>query len=496
MKTKLTLLSLLVFSLNLWAQERTLPPDTVLSLTENTVTIKGVKIDYTATVGTMPVWDNEGKKIAYVQYTYYKRKNIAKPEERPLLFSFNGGPGSASVWMHLAYTGPRILKIDDEGYPVQPYGFKENPYSVLDVSDLVYVNPVNTGYSRTIPLDGKEVDKSKFFGINADIKYLAEWMNTFVTRYKRWPSPKYIIGESYGGTRVMGLSLELQNSQWMYLNGVIMVSPADYKLYRSDSPANDALNYPYFTATAWHHKVLPGDLQAKSLEEVLKEIESYTVNEVIPAMSEGGFISEQRKNEVAKQLARYTGLSARDFLDNNLSVSPQYFWKHLLKEKGGYTLGRLDSRYLGIDKRLAGDAPDYNAELTSWLHSFTPAINHYYSTELKLKTDVKYNMFGPVQPWNNENDNTRENLRQAMAQNPYLHVLIQSGYYDGATTYFAAKFTMWQSDPSGRLKDRFTFKAYKSGHMMYLRRADLESANEDLQNFIKNTQTQGKSAKY
>ncbi len=496
MKTKLTLLSLLVFSLNLWAQERTLPPDTVLSLTENTVTIKGVKIDYTATVGTMPVWDNEGKKIAYVQYTYYKRKNVAKPEERPLLFSFNGGPGSASVWMHLAYTGPRILKIDDEGYPVQPYGFKENPYSVLDVSDLVYVNPVNTGYSRTIPLDGKEVDKSKFFGINADIKYLAEWMNTFVTRYKRWPSPKYIIGESYGGTRVMGLSLELQNSQWMYLNGVIMVSPADYKLYRSDSPANDALNYPYFTATAWHHKVLPGDLQAKSLEEVLKEIESYTVNEVIPAMSEGGFISEQRKNEVAKQLARYTGLSARDFLDNNLSVSPQYFWKHLLKEKGGYTLGRLDSRYLGIDKRLAGDAPDYNAELTSWLHSFTPAINHYYSTELKLKTDVKYNMFGPVQPWNNENDNTRENLRQAMAQNPYLHVLIQSGYYDGATTYFAAKFTMWQSDPSGRLKDRFTFKAYKSGHMMYLRRADLESANEDLQNFIKNTQTQGKSAKY
>ena len=356
MKTQLTLLSLLVFSLNLWAQERTLPPDTVLSLTENTVTIKGVKIDYTATVGTMPVWDNEGKKIAYVQYTYYKRKNVAKPEERPLLFSFNGGPGSASVWMHLAYTGPRILKIDDEGYPVQPYGFKENPYSVLDVSDLVYVNPVNTGYSRTIPLDGKEVDKTKFFGINTDIKYLAEWMNTFVTRYKRWPSPKYIIGESYGGTRVMGLSLELQNSQWMYLNGVIMVSPADYKLYRSDSPANDALNYPYFTATAWHHKVLPGDLQAKSLEEVLKEIESYTVNEVIPAMSEGGFISEQRKNEVAKQLARYTGLSARDFLDNNLSVSPQYFWKHLLKEKGGYTLGRLDSRYLGIDKRLAGDA--------------------------------------------------------------------------------------------------------------------------------------------
>ena len=173
-------------------------------------------IKYTAETGTQPVWDEAGKPIASVHYTYYTKNDVKNNEARPLLISFNGGPGSGSVWMHLAYTGPRILKIDDEGYPVQPYGVKENPYSVLDVTDIVYVNPVNTGYSRTIPESGKEVDRSKFFGINEDIAYLSDWINTFVTRHNRWRSPKYIIGESYGGTRVMGLSLAPQNRQWMY----------------------------------------------------------------------------------------------------------------------------------------------------------------------------------------------------------------------------------------------------------------------------------------
>ncbi|MFM2393677.1 MAG: hypothetical protein RLZZ546_1659 [Bacteroidota bacterium] len=487
----------LVISLSfhfLFSQNRSLKSDSEI-VTTHSVNIKDTKIDYKAIVGTIPVWDNTGKEIAYVEFVYYQRTNGTPTSERPILFSFNGGPGSGSVWMHLAYTGPRILKIDDEGYPLQPYGYKENPYSVLDVTDIVYVNPVNTGYSRTIPLDGKEVDKTQFFGINADIKYLAEWMNTFVTRYNRWPSPKYIVGESYGGTRVMGLSLELQNSQWMYLNGVIMVSPADYKILRSGDPVSDALNYPYFTAAAWHHKVLPADLQSKTLEEILPEIEEFTINEVVPALSKGGFLEEAKKKEIANKLARYSGLSQEDFLENNLSVTTSYFWKKLLKDKG-FNIGRLDSRYLGIDKKQSGITPDYSAELTSWLHSFTPAINHYYKEELKLNTDVKYNMFGPVNPWNNENDNTRDNLRQAMAQNPYLKVLIQSGYYDGATTYFAAKFTMWQVDPSGRMKDRFSFKGYKSGHMMYLRKEDLIKANDDLREFISKSTTNGKPAKY
>jgi carboxypeptidase C (cathepsin A) len=168
----------------------------------------------------------------------------------------------------------------------------------------------------------------------------------------------------------------------------------------------------------------------------------------------------------------------------------------LLRDKSGQTIGRLDSRYLGIDRMDAGTRPDYSPELTSWLHSFTPAINYYLREHLNFKTDIKYNMFGDVHPWNNENDNTRDDLRQAMAENPYLKVLVQSGYYDGATTYFNAKYTMWQVDPSGKMKDRFTFKGYRSGHMMYLRNEDLISANDDLREFIKNSSAKGKSAKY
>lgn len=485
--------SLLSFQL-LIAQERKLPIDTVIT-TQHSVTINGTPINYTAKIGTQPVWDEAGKPIASLHYTYYTRNNVKDRAARPLLISFNGGPGSGSVWMHLAYTGPRILKIDDEGYPVQPYGVKHNPYSVLDVTDIVYINPANTGYSRTIPETGKDVDRDKFFGINADIKYLAEWLNTFVTRNNRWRSPKYIVGESYGGTRVMGLSLALQNQQWMYLNGVIMVSPADYKVIRTGGPVSDGINLPYFTAAAWHHKALPAELQNKDLLEILPESEAYAVNTLIPALAKGGFISETEKNAVAEKMAYYSGLSKTEILDLNLVVPAQYFWKNLLKKRGR-TIGRLDSRYLGIDRQQAGMQPDYSAELTSWLHSFTPAINYYLQEELNFKTDIKYNMFGPVHPWNNENDTTRDDLRQAMAQNPYLNVLVQSGYYDGATTYFNAKYTMWQVDPSGRMKDRFDFKGYRSGHMMYLRREDLQNANNDIRDFIKRTMANGKSAKY
>ncbi len=495
MHRTLSSICLFFLTLTVFTQSRKLPVDTTVT-TQHSVTVNGTGFNYTATTGTQPVWDKMGEPVASLHYTYYTRNGIKDRSKRPLLISFNGGPGSGSVWMHLAYTGPRVLKIDDEGYPVQPYGVKENPYSILDVCDIVYVNPANTGYSRTIPEMGKEVDREMFFGINADIKYLAEWLNTFVTRNNRWRSPKYIVGESYGGTRVMGLSLELQNRQWMYLNGVIMVSPADYKVIRVGGPVSSALNLPYYTAAAWHHNALPPELQNKDLLEVLPEAEAYTIDNLIPAMAKGGFISDSDRKEVAEKMAYYSGLKAKDILDHNLDVPTRFFWKNLLKDKGGYNVGRLDSRYLGIDRQLFGAAPDYSAELTSWLHSFTPAINYYLQEELQFKTDIKYNMFGPVHPWNNEKDNTRDNLRQAMAQNPYLNVLVQSGYYDGATTYFNAKYTMWQVDPSGKMKDRFEFKGYRSGHMMYLRREDLKKANDDIRAFILRTSNTGKSAKY
>ena len=476
------------------AQKRMLPTDTTV-MTKHTTNINGKTVNYTAHTGTMPVWDDMGKPIASLFYTYYQRTNAGN-KERPLLISFNGGPGSASVWMHIAYTGPKVLKIDEEGYPVQPYGIQDNPYSVLDVADIVFVNPVNTGYSRTIPESGKEVDKKKFFGINADVKYLADWLNTFVTRYNRWLSPKYLVGESYGGTRVMGLSLELQDRQWMYLNGVIMVSPADYKSYGADNALSSALNVPYMTAAAWHHKVLSEDLQSQDLLEILPEVEAFAVDELMPALAKGGFITDEERNRCAEKMERYTTIDKKKLLQHNLDIPTSYFWKELLRDESGYTIGRLDSRYLGLDKKEAGEKPEYNAELKSWLHSFTPAINYYLREHLGFKTDIKYNMFGNVRPWDRTNDNTRANLGRAMNQNPYLNVLVQSGYYDGATTYFNAKYTMWQIDPSGKMKERLFFKGYRSGHMMYLRREDLELANNDLREFIINTQPGEKSARY
>ncbi len=481
-----------IFTLQITAQEsRKLPIDTMVK-TNHTLSVKGQQINYTATTGTQPVWDEDGQPIASLFYTYYERQGIANNATRPLVISFNGGPGSASVWMHVAYTGPRILEIDDEGFPIQPYGIRKNPHSIIDVADIVFVNPVNTGYSRIV---GEDVDKKKFFGVNADIKYLAEWVNTFVTRNNRWRSPKYLIGESYGTTRVSGLALELQNRQWMYLNGVILVSPTSLGVKR-DGPVGVANRLPYFTAAAWYHKALPPELQKRDLTDLLPEVEEYTVNELIPALAKGGFIDVAKRKEVAAQMAKYSGISEKAILQNNLDVAPSFFWKELLREEG-YTVGRLDSRYKGLDRSDAGTRPDFNSELTSWLHSFTPAINYYLRNDLKFKTDIKYNMFGPVRPWDRSGDNTGENLRQAMAQNPYLNVMVQSGYYDGATQYFDAKYTMWQLDPSGKMKDRLRFEGYRSGHMMYLRQEDLASANDHIRDFItKSLPKAGQPAKY
>ncbi|MBM3178132.1 MAG: carboxypeptidase [Bacteroidetes bacterium] len=486
------LLFLIAFTINAASAQRILEGESTVSST-GAVTIKGKRIPYTATAGTQPVWSNDGKVIASLFYTYYERTDVVDRASRPLIMSFNGGPGSASVWMHVAYTGPKILEIDSEGYPVQPYGVKDNPHSVLDVADIVFIDPVNTGYSRILDKDAK---RDEFFGVNADIKYLAEWLNTFVTRKNRWQSPKYLIGESYGTTRVSGLALELQNAQWMYLNGVVLVSPTELGINRGDQ-IEAANRLPYFTAAAWYHKALPAELQKRDLTDVLAEVEKYTINEVIPVIAQGGFVDNARRNQVAEKMAWYSGISSKVILQHNLDVPTAYFWKELLRDRGGYTVGRLDSRYLGIDRKDAGDRPDYNSELTSWLHSFTPAINYYLREVLKYKTDVKYNMFGPVNPWDRNNDNTGVNLRQAMAQNPYLNVMFQCGYFDGATTYFEAKYTMWQLDPSGKFKDRFRFEGYRSGHMMYLREEDLATANDHLRDFVtKTTPKKGVPAKY
>ncbi len=471
--------------------DRKIPVESVVE-THHETTINGKKIVYSAKAGTQPVWAEDGHPIATLFYTYYQRTDIEDLDRRPLIISFNGGPGSASVWMHMAYTGPRILKIDDEGFPVQPYGVRDNPHSILDVADIVFVNPVNTGYSRIVD---DEADTEQFFGVNQDIQYLAEWINTFVTRANRWNSPKYLIGESYGTTRVSGLALALQDDQWIYLNGVILVSPTGLGIDR-DGPVNAANRLPYFAAAAWYHEQLSEELQGMDLLQLLEQVEQYTLNELLPTLAKGAMADEEERAAAVEQFSRYSGLSKQSILQHNLDVPTSFFWKELLRDQG-QTVGRLDSRYKGLDRMDAGTRPDFNAEIAAWLHSFTPAINSYFRNELLYETDIKYNMFGSVSPWDRDGDETGENLRQAMAMNPYLRVMVQSGYYDGATTYFNAKYTMWHIDPSGKMRDRLQFKGYRSGHMMYLRSEDLKTANDDIREFIEqSTPKPGQPAKY
>lgn len=451
------------------------------STAEDEVTIDGKVVPYRVSTGTQPVWDDAGKPIASMFYTFYERSDVEDAKTRPLVFSFNGGPGSASVWMHLAYTGPRVLRIDEEGYPVQPYGVQENPHSILDVADIVFVDPVNTGFSRILG----SADRAQFFGVNQDIAYLAKWLGTFVTRSGRWTCPKYLIGESYGTTRVAGLAGALQSSQWMYLNGVVLVSPTGLGIDR-EGPVGKALHLPYYAATAWFHGKLDEDLQAKDLDEILPEIEAFTLDELLPAIARGGSLPAADRERLCARYARYSGLDLSTVRQHNMAVPPPFFWKELLREEG-LTVGRLDSRYRGLDRTDSGSSPDFDPALSAWNHAFSPAINHYLRDVLGYETDLQYWLFGPVHPWNRDGDQTGAALQQAMGQNPYLHVLVQSGYFDGGTDYFNAKYTMWNMDPSGRFQDRMTWKGYRSGHMMYLRRPDLKAANDDIRAFIRRT---------
>ena len=474
--------------------ERSLPAEFTLESTDE-VTVKGVRVPYRVVTGTLPVYGDDGSPDAALYYTYYERTDVEDQSRRPLFISFNGGPGSGSLWMHLGYTSPKQLIIDDEGYPIQPYGVRDNPHSIIDVADIVFVNPVNTGFSRILD---PEVDRERFFGAEPDVAYLAEWVDLFVSRQGRWTSPKYLIGESYGTMRVAGLAGQLQNRHWMYLNGVILVSPTGLGL-QPEGPAARAnvLKLPYYTAAAHYHGKLAPALQTQDLEAVLPQVEEFAIDELLPALARGGSLDDAERQRIAAQVAAYSGLSTETVLGHNLAVPSSYFWKDLLREEG-FTIGRLDSRYLGVDRMNAGDRYDYPAELTSWNHAFAPAINHYLREELGFETDLQYYLFGPVHPWSggNLNYNGGEQLRQAMAQNPFLHMMVQSGFYDGATDYFTGKYVMWNMDPSGRLQDRMRFEGYRSGHMMYLRAEDLELSNEHIREFIAESLTDGAPASY
>ncbi len=456
----------------------TIPLESAVT-TQHSVTVNGQSIPYNATAGTLPVYDAQGKAVAAVFYVYYQRSDVTDKTNRPLMFSFNGGPGSSSIWMHLGYTGPMTLNIDDEGNPIRPFGVRENPSSVIDVTDIVFVDPVNVGLSRMV----EGADRTQFFGVNQDVAYLASWIELFVNRHSRWKSPIFLIGESYGTTRVAGLSQRLQAAHKMFVNGVILVSPTSLGI-SFDLPFS-ARHLPHYAATAWYFGKLSPELQSRDLDDILPEVEEFALTEYAPALARGGFLEDAERRDMAQRVARYAGVSPT-FVDNlNLQIPIGHWRKELLRDER-LTVGRLDSRYQGVDADAGGISYDYDPAMASWNHSFTPAMKSYLKETLQYETDVEYiTIGGAVGPWDRTGDNTGENLRRAMAANPFLRTMIQAGYYDGATDYFSAKLLMWQLDRSGQLSDRFRYRTYRSGHMMYLRDEDLVTSNQDVREFIR-----------
>ena len=454
-----------------------LPAEPVIS--QHTGKFNGQTVAYTTEAGWLPIRD-EGKVVAKMFYVAYTKNGVTDVSSRPLIVSFNGGPGTASVWMHLGFTGPRHVTYDDDGFQQKPpAGLEDNPHAILDAADIVYLDPIGTGFSRM--LEGE--DPHKFHGKLADIQSVGDFIHTFVNKKDRWTSPKFIIGESYGTTRASGLAASLQQRFQMYLNGVILVSATDLDVDRGPD-VSFATGIPTKTATAWYHKHLVPDLQAKPLKAVLAEAEAFAMNEYLVALGKGDQLSATERDGIAAKVARFTGLSKEFVQQANLRISFDRHWKELLRDQR-MTVGRLDTRYLGIDKDAAGERPEYSPELADWNGPFGAAINKYLRSELKYNPDIQYNIWGNVRPWAQDDQvSVGEMLRTAMRDNPHLKVLVTGGYYDAACDYFNAMYTLQHLQPGGEFKDRYRFAWYESGHMMYLRKPDLKNANDDLRSFM------------
>jgi len=460
-------------------QERT-------SVTHHSIRIGGQTVAYTATAGTLVLRDDAAKPLASFFYVYYTRDGVSDVTKRPMVYSFNGGPGTASLWMHIGFTGPRRVVYDDDGFQLQPpYRLSDNEQSILDLADIVYIDPVGVGYSRMAPGE----DPHKFHGVMDDIKAMGDFIRVFTVRQGRWKSPKFVIGESYGTTRAAGLAGYLQSQHQMYLNGVILVSMTNLNVERGVDETY-AVGLPYMTATAWYHKRLAADLQSKPLQDALAEAERFAMNDYLVALGKGARLSKDERAAIAQQIARFTALSPDFVLRSNLRVERNRFWKELLRDRG-LTVGRLDSRYTGTDKDASGDTPDADPALQNWDGPFAGAVNTYFRDELKWETDDKYYIWGNVQPWRQDpRTHVGEMLREAMTQNPYLHVLVLEGYFDGATDYFGAQFTMSHIDPSAAVTPRIHFAFFESGHMMYLKNSALAQAKQELTRFIQSTAAQ------
>jgi carboxypeptidase C (cathepsin A) len=464
-------------------------PKDELSETTNSVTINGVSVKYNAMAGTLVIKDEEGKARVSFFFVAYTRLDATNAGERPVTFSFNGGPGSSSVWLHLGVLGPRRVFLKEDGsLPPPPFRLIDNQYSLLDESDLVFIDPVSTGFTRAVPGE----DARKYHGVDQDLQSVGDFIRLYTTRYKRWDSPKFLIGESYGTTRAAGLSGYLENRFGMYLNGIALVSSVlDFSTI-SFNAGNDlpfVLYLPTETAVAWFHKKLPPDLQADR-KKALMESEQYALGDYSRALVQGSALSAPDRQRVIKEVARLTGLSG-DYVDRaNLRVHASRYFKELLRQER-LIIGRYDARRTGTDLDAAGESAEYDPSFTSVLGPFTATLNDYVRRELKFESDLPYEVLtGKVQPWDfndarNHYLDVAETLRRAMTHNPYLKVFVANGYYDMATPYLATRYTFDHMGLPPNLQTNVSMGYYEAGHMMYVNQPSLAALKHDLAAFIR-----------
>lgn len=461
----------------------------VLSVTEHTVTIAGKPVRYKATAGYMPMRDVKTEKtkanIFFIAYT--KIGSDTEPVDlakRPVTFSFNGGPGSASIWLHMGALGPKRVLMTEKGESLPPpYQMADNPHSWLDASDLVFVDPVSTGYSRAAAGE----DPKQFHGYNEDIASVGDFIRLYTTRHQRWSSPKFLVGESYGTTRAAGLSDYLQQKYGLYLNGISLVSSIMNFQTARFTIGNDlpfTLFLPTYTAGAWYHKKLGAAHAGADLRTALNAAEKFVHEKYTPALMRGDSLPAAERAALAKEMAALIGLPEAFVAQRNLRVDIFTFVSKLLEDQNR-SIGRYDCRLTGIRYQPATSGQDFDPSYEAVFGSYTACFNDYVRRGLKFETDLPYEaLTADVRPWNynnvqNEYLNTAELLHRAMSRNTNLKVWIANGYYDLATPYFATDYTVRQMglDPAVRGNVSQTF--YEGGHMMYMVPAELAKLKVD-----------------
>ena len=452
---------------------------------ESSVEIAGKKIPYKVTTGKLVLKKDDGKARASIFHVSYERTDTKDDIDRPVMFAFNGGPGSSAVWLHMGILGPKILKLPGDGTapPEPPVRYTDNPMSILDVCDLVFVDPVSTGYSRA----DKDAKPGDFHGLDEDIESVGDFIRRWITEHDRWGSPKYILGESYGGIRVAGLSSHLQSRYGMSLNGVVLLSSLLDFATLMPAQGND-LSYmvylPAFTGVAHFHKKIQGDRDA-----LVKESTDLAFGEYAAALLKGNDLPEPERAGLAAKLSRLTGIDADTWLDHDLRIDPTFFRAELLR-KEGKVIGRFDGRVAWDATDQAAPVPSYDPSYSLAFGAFSTVMLDYLGRELGYKEDQPYEILtGKVQPWkwnaNNSVVNLSNRLASAMRDNPRLRVLVMGGHTDLATPPEGVAHSIrHMHDLSDETRENISTTFYDGGHMFYLNPPDLAKARADLVGFI------------